>query len=111
MHVRIPTFISWGDYRRISADLDKRVSNDLAEASKIFDSVKNQVHSLGLQGPFFNHIKKVSTANMITTKVRAKRTHNCSSFLVTFDDGSSEKAHLRKRGGALYLSYLQASLN
>jgi len=70
MHVRIPTFISWGDYRRISGDLDRRVSNDLAEASKIFESVKNQVNSLGLQGPFFDHLKTLAAANMITTKVR-----------------------------------------
>ncbi|CAG5106235.1 Oidioi.mRNA.OKI2018_I69.chr1.g2751.t1.cds [Oikopleura dioica] len=73
MHVRIPTFVSWGDYRRISGDLDKRVDqgifNDLAEGSRIFESVKNQVNSQGLQGPFFNHIKKVTTANMITTKL------------------------------------------
>ncbi len=70
MHVRIPTFISWGDYRRISGDLDRRVSNNLAEASKIFESVKNQVNSLGLQGPFFDHLKTLAAANMITTKVR-----------------------------------------
>ncbi|CBY32535.1 unnamed protein product [Oikopleura dioica] len=69
MHVRIPTFISWGDYRRISGDLDRRVSNDLAEASKIFESVKNQVNSLGLQGPFFDHLKTLAAANMITTKL------------------------------------------
>jgi len=70
MHVRIPTFISWGDYRRISGDLDRRVSNNRAEASKIFESVKNQVNSLGLQGPFFDHLKTLAAANMITTKVR-----------------------------------------